>query len=147
MLNGFRNYVLIAAFFAILGMSEACSASSLSRFKTHSHSHSHFHFHSRRIDLTHSRAAHQTRVVVLRADSLLSPTLDDEVEAPDESEDDQGDELRDALPQGEPVSPVLAFECVGDAIWPATALRPLSREGGIAGSARPRFLSLCRLLI
>lgn len=145
MLNGFRNYVLIAAFFAILGMSEACSASSLSRFKAHSHSH--FHFHSRRIDLMHSRAAHQTRVVALRADSLLSPTLNDEVEAPDESEDDQGDEPKEALPQGDPVSPGFAFECVGDAIWPATALRPLGREGGIAGSARPRFLSLCRLLI
>ncbi|WP_254053246.1 hypothetical protein [Singulisphaera sp. GP187] len=128
-------------------MSEACSASSLSRFKAHSH----FHFHSRRVDFTHARALHQARIAALRAESLLSfkqtLALNDAVEASDESEDDLGDEPRDALPQGSPVSPVIAFECVSDASRPTPVPRPLARESYPFGSDRLRFLSLCRLLI
>ncbi|WP_406699324.1 hypothetical protein V5E97_10675 [Singulisphaera sp. Ch08] len=97
------------------------------------------------------RTADHTRVVTLRADSLLSSkktfTLNDAVDASEESEDDLGDEPREAFPQSNPVSPVIASECVGDVLRPDTVQRPLAREGYLSGSDRPRFLSLCRLLI
>lgn len=146
MLNRSRNYVLIAViFYAILGLSEACSASTVNRFKARGHS------HSRRVAPTALRTGHQTRVVALRADLLLSSqktiTLDDAVDASEESEDDQGDEPRDALPQTNSPISFITLDCVEDAIRPATVLRPLARESGIPGMDRPRFLSLCRWLI
>lgn len=147
MLNRIRNIILIAALGAILGMAESCSASTLSPCRSHAHTHS----HARRVAFAHSRVAKQLRVVMLRADSLHSPkttiTLHDAVEVPDDSEDDLGDEPRDALPRTSPDTSVVAFEYAGDTLQHETVLRVLVHEGGPPGSARPRFLSLCRLII
>lgn len=90
--------------------------------------------------------------MTLRAEAMLlakrtESTLDDQVEAPDESEDDLGDEPREALPETCPTFPVCAADDLG-ALFPAFGTsRPQLGENRRHGGDRPRFLSLCRWLI
>ena len=141
MRNGRWNHVLIAALFAVLGLSEACFASSVCRFKSF----------PRRHDVGVSRNGHEVRVVSLRTDSLLSCqktyALNDLVQAPDESEDDQGDEPKEALQESGPTLSVLSFDSLGEAFQAAATPRLRSHAGPPCGPDRPRFLSLCRWLI
>lgn len=149
MRSGRRIYALIAMVFAILGLAEACSASPVGRGKAHSHRHE---VRSSRHDARISRHGPLRSVVSLRSDMMVlakrvASPLDDQVEAPDESEDDRGDEPREALPEGGASLSVLGFDDPGDPVLPLQASRSQARESHHWGWGRPRFLSLCRWLI
>lgn len=90
------------------------------------------------------------RVRVASSGPSLSPTeasvLDDEVEVPDESEDEQPDDPGDAIPQKSSLSHLLlAVVIVG--LEPASSSPQTSVQAGVGPMpSRPRFLSLCRIL-
>jgi hypothetical protein len=85
-----------------------------------------------------------------QTDSFLSPRdtspLDDEVEVPDEEEDEEPDDLGQALdPEGRSV-PLPADVGASNLGRIAPPARPPLTEGASSGQDRPRFLSLCRFL-